>query len=150
MRMRPILPAALALVLLAGCVAVDPLTGDLVQTGPRAAQGGTSEATRVSGSIVTAERVTLRMSDGARCVGDRPEGEAAGWSGVTTGCGYELPYTVTFVQGGSAQRAVVEAVPVGAGPDGRLAPRAEVYVTDVDGLRRLFVSPLSGGTLFSG
>jgi hypothetical protein len=147
--MRPLLAAA-ALAALGACVAVDPVTGELVQTGPRAAQGGPSAETRVTGVTVTAERVTFRMTDGARCVGGRPEGEPSGWTGVTTGCGYELPYTVTFVAGGSPQRGIVEAVPVGTGPDGRLGPRAEVYVTDVDGQRRLLVTPLGDGVRFEG
>ncbi|MGB3555499.1 MAG: hypothetical protein WBA25_12765 [Jannaschia sp.] len=104
---------------------------------------------RVVDVSASPDRVVMRLSDRSRCVGVRPEGETGGWSGVTGDCGYALPYTVTFRQGGSASRFVIEdptGVPVGAG--GGPGPRAEVFVTDVDGVRRLFVSGLGSGVRF--
>ena len=106
--------------------------------------------TRVVAARATPGELTLRLSDGTRCSALRPEGEAAGWSGVMADCPYALSYTVTFRAGGSPQRLVIEDptfLPVG--PDGAPAPRAEVFVTDVDGQRRLFVSPLGRDVQFT-
>lgn len=97
---------------------------------------------RVVAASATPGRVTIRLSDGARCTAERPESEPGGWSGVTADCGYQLPYTVAFRQAGTAQRFTVEAAPAGTGP------RAEIFVTDVDGIRRLFTSPLGANVRF--
>ncbi len=137
--MRPIL-LLLPLVATAACQPIETLTDGM----PRAAAEPSRE-TRVETVAVTANRVTLRMTDGARCVGQRPEDVQSGWSGVTDNCGYELPYTVVFRTGGDPARFRIEA-PGGAPitEDGSPGPRAEVFVTDVDGVRRLFVTGLSG------
>ncbi|WP_179379520.1 hypothetical protein [Jannaschia marina] len=99
---------------------------------------------RVAAVSASPSRVTIRMSDGARCVVERPEGTPGNWSGVTSGedCGYQLPFTVAFKQGAVPQRFTIEAAPAGVGP------RAEVFVTDVDGVRRLFAAPLGPNVRF--
>ena len=131
-RLLPLLP----LVALAGCI-------DSFGGGTARAPGGIPEgAVRVSEVAVRPGAVTIRTSDGARCVSERPEGTAAGWSGVTADCGYALPYTVTFARGGDPSRFVVEEPGGAITADGTPGPRAEVFVTDVDGVRRLFVVPL--------
>jgi hypothetical protein len=102
---------------------------------------------RVAVVEARANRVILRISDGSRCVGSRPEGERSGWSGITDeACGYALPYTVAFRQGGSPQRFTIEDPRGTLTQDGVPGPRAEVFVTDTDGQRRLFVVPLGRGT----
>ena len=98
---------------------------------------------RVTRAVVTASTVTLRLSNGERCLGARPEGTTGNWTGVTAECGYALPYAVFFRQGGSRSRYIVEAPGAPLAPDGTPGPRAEVFVTDVDGQRRLFTAPLS-------
>lgn len=127
-----------------------PLAGcqDIVAGTNRAPQGGPSEGTRIVEARATATRVILKLSDGARCVGLRPDEAAAGWSGVTADCGYELPYTVTFRSGGDPTRFTIEESFGTADAEGRPGPRAEIFVTDVDGTRRLFLSPLPAGTRF--
>jgi hypothetical protein len=88
--------------------------------------------------------LTVTLSDGARCVAERPELEGGGWSGVTNNCGYALPYTVIFFAGSdNPLRFAVEENFEVLQSDGTLMPRAEVYITDVDGVQKLFVSPLS-------
>ncbi|MEM8823024.1 MAG: hypothetical protein AAGF30_05375 [Pseudomonadota bacterium] len=102
---------------------------------------------RVVAAEARASRVTFQVSDGSRCVGERPEGVQSGWSGVTDGeCGYALPYTVAFRQGGPAQRFTIEDPRGTLTQEGAPGPRAEIFVTDVDGQRRLFVTPLGPNT----
>ncbi|MFO6462984.1 hypothetical protein [uncultured Jannaschia sp.] len=104
---------------------------------------------RVAGAVATGSRVNIRMTDGARCVGIRPEGQQSGWSGVTGDCAYQLPYTVSYKQGGSTARFTIED-PQGIDVSGgQLGARAEIFVTDVDGTRRLFVSPLGSNVRLS-
>ena len=127
--------AALLPVLLAGCVVTEGI--------PRAPADGPSATAFVSEVTVRPSRLVIRMSDGARCVADRPEGERSGWSGVTSDCGYELPYAVTFARGGVPSRFTIEESFGTTDRDGNPGPRAEVFVTDVDGNRKLFLRPLS-------
>ena len=100
---------------------------------------------RVASVAATANELTLRLSNGERCEAVRPEGVVGNWSGVTSAedCGYALPFTVTYKQGAVEQRFTIEAAPAGTGP------RAEVFVTDVDGVRRLFASPLGRNVRFA-
>lgn len=99
---------------------------------------------RVAAVDASPSQVTFRLSNGKRCVAERPEGEPGNWSGVTSGedCGFRLPFAVTFKQGAVPQRFTIEAAPAGTGP------RAEVFVTDVDGVRRLFSAPLRANVRF--
>jgi hypothetical protein len=127
----PLLPLALA-----ACVGTEAL-------GPGSGVPVEPEVLTIRAVEVGAERVVIRMTDGARCVGARPEGETGGWSGVAAECPYPLPYTVAFRVGGSPQRFLIEDptnLPIT--PEGRPGPRAEVFVTDVDGIRKLYISPL--------
>ncbi|TFL16971.1 hypothetical protein [Jannaschia formosa] len=105
---------------------------------------------RVTGVEASPSRVVIRVSDGARCTADRPEGVPGGWTGTTApDCGYVIPFTVEFHQGGSRSRFIIEdptGVPLG--PDGAPGPRAEVFVTDLDGQRRLFIAPLGPNVRF--
>ena len=102
---------------------------------------------RVVAAEASASRVTLRVSDGSRCIGTRPEGVQSGWDGATDPeCGYSIPYRVMFRQGGAAQRFTIEDPGMPLGADGTPGPRAEVFVTDIDGQRKLFLSPLGAGT----
>jgi hypothetical protein len=136
--MRPAL--LLVLPLAVGCVPILP--GDPAFDVPP------GEVRAVSVSVVP-DRLVVRLSDGQRCRAERPEGETGGWSGVTAECGYALPFTVVFRQGGSPSRYIIEDPAVlPAGPDGGPGPRAEVFLTDVDGQRRLFVAPLSESVRF--
>ena len=121
-----------------------PLMAACVETGGQA--GGpvavATDRARIAGVSIRPSRLTVEMSDGTTCVADRPEGVAGGWSGVTGGCGHALPFTVTFARGGEAARFAIErgfGTVTAAGVPG---PRAEAFVTDVDGVRRLFVGPL--------
>lgn len=102
-----------------------------------------SAATRVADVSIRPNQLTITMSDGARCVAERPEGELSGWSGTTDNCGYALPFSVLFFAGGdnTARFTVEEPFDV-IGTDGTLMPRAEVYITDVDGVQKQFVSSL--------
>lgn len=104
---------------------------------------------RVVAAQATPSMIALRMSNGERCTATRPEGVTGSWSGTTGDCGYALPFTVTFRQGGDPARFRVEA-PSGAalGPDGTPGPRAEIFVVDVDGVRRLFTAPLGRNVRF--
>ncbi|WP_371153520.1 hypothetical protein [Jannaschia sp. 2305UL9-9] len=140
--MRPAFLLSLPL-LAAACV---PVIDESVSATP---DGTPSGEARIVSVVAAPSRLTIRLSDGARCVSQRPEGVPGGWSGVTADCGYQLPYTVTFVRGGSSARFVIED-PTGVpqGPDGQPGPRAEVFVTDVSGQRRLFVSPLGPNVRF--
>lgn len=99
---------------------------------------------RVAAVSASATQVTIRMSNGNRCRAERPEGQTGNWSGVTSGedCGFALPFAVTYKQGAVPQRYTIEAAPAGVGP------RAEVFVTDVDGVRRLFAAPLGPNVRF--
>ncbi|MEM8851312.1 MAG: hypothetical protein AAGE03_14935 [Pseudomonadota bacterium] len=122
---------------LAACQAIDGFGPEEVVEGPL----------RVIAAEARANRVTFRVSDGSRCVGQRPEGTESGWSGVTDpDCGYALPYRVLFRQGGSSQRFVIEDPRGTLTEEGVPGPRAEIFVTDVDGQRKLFVTPLGPNT----
>lgn len=138
--MRPIhMFSPLAALALAAC---QPITDALDGGGSGQGVAVPEGEVRVVDASATPGRVTIRLSDGARCTADRPEGVPGGWSGVTADCGYALPYTVTFQQGAVAQRYTIEAATAGTGP------RAEIFVTDVDGVRRLFTSPLGANVRF--
>lgn len=140
--MRPSLLLALP-ILLAACQGGDPFAA-ITDGVARAPAAGPSAETRVADVAVRPDRLTLRMSDGARCVAFRPEGVQGGWSGVTADCGYQLPYAVTFAApGGDPTRFTIEDGFGTVGADGRPGARAEVYVTDVDGIRKLFIRPMS-------
>jgi hypothetical protein len=107
------------------------------------------EEVRVAAVEVTPTRLSATMSNGDRCRAERPETERGGWSGVTSDCPFALPFTVTFQQAGSGSRFIIEdptGVPVGE--DGGPGPRAEVFLTDVDGQRRLFIAPLGPNVRF--
>lgn len=106
-----------------------------------------SDLTRIQDVRIRPDVLTITMSDGARCIAERPEEIKSGWSGVTDNCGYALPFTVTFFQGGRnpARFVVEEAFGVLDGED-ILQPRAEAYIRDVNGVQKLFVSPLSNVT----
>lgn len=99
---------------------------------------------RVAAVSASPNQLTIRMSNGNRCRAERPEGVSGNWSGVTSGedCGFALPFDVTYKQGAVPQRFTIEAAPAGVGP------RAEVFVTDVDGVRRLFAAPLGPNVRF--
>jgi len=126
---------------LAACIE-SPLTG--ISDGiPRGPQGVPDGPVRVADVSVRPDRLTLRLSDGARCVANRPEGLSSGWTGITSDCGYALPFSVTFRQGGEPSRFAIEESFGAVTPDGRVGARAEVYVTDVDGIRKLFIRPMS-------
>ncbi|MCK0166324.1 hypothetical protein MWU52_02045 [Jannaschia sp. S6380] len=131
--MRPFL-----LLLPFALVACQALDDGVSRTGGATPSG----ETRIVEAKATPSRMTLRMSDGARCVSERPEGVPGGWSGVTSDCGYQLPFTVAFKQQPKPQRFTIEA------PIAPQGPRAEIFVTDLDGVRRLFVSPLGRGVRF--
>ena len=132
MRATPTL--AILAVSIAGCVDVGGQAG-----GPVASP---SAGPRIADVQVRPNRLTVRMSDGARCVAERPEGVQSGWSGTTADCGYALPFTVTFARGGDAGRFSVEEGFGSVTETGVPGPRAEVFITDVDGVRRLFMRPL--------
>ncbi|MEL6586901.1 MAG: hypothetical protein AAFY65_19160 [Pseudomonadota bacterium] len=136
--------ALFALPFVAACVPV----GDGGSVGPSAAVTEPGQV-RIVSAVATPGRLTVRLSDGARCIGERPEGVQTGWSGVTGDCAYQLPYTVTFKQGGHPQRFTIEdptGVPGAA--EGAPGPRAETFITDVNGQRRLFISSLGPNVRF--
>lgn len=135
--MRATLPLV-ALLGLSACVVGPPPVGDAAF--PAEPEG----PPRVAFVTATGSRVVVTMTDRARCLGVRPEGVNTGWSGVTTECGYQLPYTVEFRTGARPGRFGIEE---GFGVGG--APRAEVFVTDTDGQRKLFLAPLGRGVTLS-
>ena len=45
---------------------------------------------QVSEVALRPSRLTIGLSDGTRCVAQRPEGVRSGWSGTTADCGYQL------------------------------------------------------------
>lgn len=103
-----------------------------------------SDAARVADVTIRPSVLTITMTDGARCVAERPESETSGWSGTTDNCGYALPFSVLFFAGSdNPARFTVEKPFDVIGTDGGLMPRAEVYITDVDGVQKQFVSSLS-------
>lgn len=130
MRLAPLL----CLPALAACVEAGGRAG-----GPVA---GPSDGVRVAEVSIRPSRLAVRMSDGSTCEGLRPEGETGNWSGVTDGCAYALPYTVTFARGGNPARFAIEQGFGTVTEEGAAGPRAEAFVTDVDGVRRLYISPL--------
>ncbi|MEM9795672.1 MAG: hypothetical protein AAF919_04240 [Pseudomonadota bacterium] len=104
---------------------------------------------RVVSATANAQRAVIRLSDGARCVSDRPADAQAGWSGVTAECGYELPFTVTYRRGGERpQRFKLEESFGAVDAEGNPVARSEIFVTDTDGVRRLFVAPLGRSVRF--
>ncbi|WP_308916918.1 hypothetical protein [Jannaschia sp. LMIT008] len=105
--------------------------GPVVESGPA----------RVAEVTIRPSRLSLRMTDGERCEAERPEGVQSGWSGVTGGCRYAMPFAVTFARGGSPARFRIEE-PSGTLQGGVPGPRAEIFVTEPDGIRRLFLRPL--------
>ena len=140
--MRPNALLALPLLILAACQGGDPFAA-ITDGVPRAPRDGPSAEARVADVAVRPDRVTFRLTDGARCVSNRPEGETGNWSGITQDCGYQLPFSVTFsAGGGDASRFTIEDSFGTLTPEGGSGPRAEVFVTDVDGIRKLFIRPL--------
>ena len=136
--MRPI--TMLLPLTLAGCIDIGaPLeSGVVVPPGE----------VRVVAAEASPEQVVLRMSNGDRCLATRPEGQTGNWSATTGDCGFALPVSVVYRQGGNPARYRIEA-PAGAlGRDGLAVPRAEVFVVDVDGQRRLFTARLASNVRF--
>ena len=125
-------PLFLSLAALAGvaCAPVGAPTGGTFPAEP-------SGPPRVAFVAAGANQVTITMTDRARCVGLRPEGTNSGWSGTTTDCAYQLPYSVEFRTAAPPGRfGIEEGFGIGQGP------RAEIYVTDTDGVRKLFLASL--------
>ena len=136
-------PATLALLALPLAACVDTVSG----FGGRGGAVPTPDpipAGQIRVATVSARpsAVTITLSDGTRCVSARPEGVPSGWSGTTSDCPYAIPYVVTFARGGDPSRFTVERPGGAITRDGTPGPRAEVFVTDLDGVRRLFVVPL--------
>ena len=134
--MRPLF-LSLAAVGTVACAPVGAPSG-----GPTAA--APSGPPRVAFVSAGANQVTITMTDRARCTGARPEGTNSGWSGTTTDCAYQLPYSVEFRTAAPPGRfGIEEGFGIGQGP------RAEVYVTDTDGVRKLFLASLGSNVTLS-
>ena len=119
--------------------------GTTVANGPTNATTAPGGPPRVAAVGPGRGGFVVRMTDGARCRALRPEGINTGWSGTTTDCAYALPYTVAFVARTPPGRFGIEE---GFGLAGQ--PRAEVFVTDTDGQRKLYLSPLGSIALAEG
>lgn len=102
-----------------------------------------SDGARVAQVSVRPDVLAITMTDGARCVAQRPTDVRSGWSGVMDNCSYALPFSVLFFAGADdPSRFAVEPAADVAGEGGVLNPRAEVYITDVDGVQKQFVQRL--------
>ena len=110
---------------------------------PRPVAVEPSDAARIAAVEIGAVRFAITMSDGARCVVERPKELTGGWSGTTDNCGYALPYEVVYnLRSEAADRFKVEQDFGVLGADGAVKPRVEIFVVDVDGTRRQFLAPL--------
>ena len=125
-----------AMMILGGCLGLMACTATPVEVVP-------SSSARVAEVSVRPDVLSITMTDGARCVAERPEDIRTGWSGTTDNCGYALPFSVLFFAGAEdPARFAVEPGSEVIAADGTLMPRAEVYVTDVDGVQKQFVRRL--------
>lgn len=125
-----------AMMILGGCLGLLACTATPVEVVP-------SSSARVAEVSVRPDVLSITMTDGARCVAERPDDIRTGWSGMTDNCGYALPFSVLFFAGAEdPARFAVEPGPAVIAADGTLMPRAEVYVTDVDGVQKQFVRRL--------
>ena len=127
------IPTGLAVLALGACV---DAVGSRVAVAPDPIPEG---QVRVASVAMRLPTLVVTTSNGARCVAERPEASASGWSGTTADCPYAIPFVVTFARGAQPSRFSVEAP--GAGRAGAAVPdtRAEIFVTDLDGVRRLFM-----------
>lgn len=124
------------MIILGGCLGLMACTATPVAMVP-------SRSARVAEVSVRPDVLSITMTDGARCVAERPDNIRTGWSGTTENCGYALPFSVLFFAGAEdPARFAVEPGPEVICADGTLLPRAEVYVTDVDGVQKQFVRRL--------
>ena len=124
------------MIILGGCLGLTACTAMPVAMVP-------SGSARVAEVSVRPDVLSITMTDGVRCVAERPDDIRTGWSGTTHNCGYALPFSVLFFAGAEdSARFAVEPGPEVIGADGTLMPRAEVYVTDADGVQKQFVRRL--------
>ena len=111
--------AIIPLLALAACSA--PLTGQPV---PQAAR-------------LSAEVLTLTLSDGTVCRAD--------WAmapvGRMEGCGPGFGYAVRVIDNPNLLRQLFTGLTTALGADGAVPPMAEVVITDPAGVDRVFVSP---------
>lgn len=85
-----------------------------------------------------ADLLSVRMSDGATCLGPAPaSGFEAGWSGTLTGCASPYPYVVEIDPGTNPIRFVLQEI-LG---DRIIRPLATVTITDATGRDRVFQTP---------
>ncbi len=116
----PLITACAGLILLAGCANFSD---------PR------PESVTVSSSGVEA-----RMSDGALCLGPRPDAALA-WSGQLEGCATPYAYEARIDSRSNILRTVLEEIFDAIGYEDGLAPIAMVEITDAAGRSYSFASP---------
>jgi hypothetical protein len=107
------------------CLALAGCAG--VQTAP------VPQAARLS-----AEALTLTLSDGTTCLAPWA---SAGGAGRFKDCGPGFGYAVTVVRNPNILRRLFTGLTEALGADGVLPPMAEVVITDASGRDHVFVSP---------
>lgn len=95
---------------------------------------GVQAAPVPQGARVSAEVLTLTLSDGTTC---RANWAASGGAGRFDACGPGYSYSVEVMETPNPLRQLVQAL-VG---EGAMAPMARVVITDAAGRARVFASP---------
>ncbi len=88
---------------------------------------------------LSANMLTVRMSDGSTCQGPAPSnGAEAGWSGQLQDCAWSYDYIVEIDEGTNPVRLILTEV---FGDLGILSPLADVTIIGPDGRTRVFQTP---------
>lgn len=119
----------------------------MIATALLAAAGCTPAAGpgRPEAVTVSQDRIVVRMSTGAHCLGllSDETRTGTGWAGRLEGCAADYPYEVVLQEGANPLRRVLESALGALGGEGLLAPRARVVITGPRGQVWRFLSPPS-------
>ena len=98
-------------------------------------------APRPADVTLSQTHLTVRMSNGERCIGPRPAGEAGGWSGRFTDCSARYDYNVAIQPGANPVRMVFSEALTALGLQSALVPAADVTISDGSGRTWRYVTP---------